>query len=704
MNIMRAKRVCIVIIITISMLQSQFPFYVEQSIFVQGSHDPQYNLSKTEVLEIAKNNPQVASWMENRNNIVYDITIWDNYWYVRFSSSGSFIPFLDDDHIEIIISDLTGNTIHVTNLRDISKHTPSFEDVYDYFYQQPISKFFPNTTLEFNLQRIGPNILQLRGTNQSGIVLIAAIAYQINVRANPVYSYILLEVSSSGIFGSPTVDIDYINSSLSGMDVVNDFITKNPVYELEIRFIQHFESDYSKHQVGQVFVANLSSSINSDTIIYDFDNEVFYNSSQVDGDSNLPITRSITSGLNPNLILNFDLDGNLIESYGGYTEISFEELINLYISDFEVLKWITELEGFTGKVYYNHNETYILHIESTFSRAEANFWLNINSSTVEKKQFENSISPTKSEEEIDEIIYQDSDFVTWKSNLEKPHYKSFFDMIDTWTFVYYDPSISDRIGYVLVNDTSGTIISRSLNEIDLQPNLTQEIVISILSQTEELENFYYLYPDAELIYYYGNNYWNVYAFSQQFISSYLRFLIDDTSGEVVDITDVYSHTNTNYDIKGVFDIIESDPNYLKFINNDPIVYNYSYYRNGVWNIVLRTLSEHNYLRSITFSVTDYDGEITDFTRFEGFKTMVTFTNNYVFLRLLNYDHHLLGELSGLALSSIYGPIDSDNTLNLGPESSSNEVNPIFVIIVAGFILGTILFVLYRHRSIDQRVE
>ncbi len=140
---------------------------------------------------------------------------------------------------------------------------------------------------------------------------------------------------------------------------------------------------------------------------------------------------------------------------------------------------------------------------------------------------------------------------------------------ETWYAFYF--AVDDYMSYasVVIDDTTGAILWIEVFIASDETNLTADEVLNIALLNEQVQEFVSAYPDYEVYLYYDYyQYWYV-DFYGDYFYSWCSLIIDDTTGDIIEVYSSDDLYETNLTIDEVVDIALTDSDVQQFIIDNP---------------------------------------------------------------------------------------------------------------------------------------
>ncbi|MCE7733594.1 MAG: hypothetical protein GPJ54_01870 [Candidatus Heimdallarchaeota archaeon] len=670
-----------------------------------ASHSNQWLLTENEVYQIAITNDEVSEWIANHNEVSFIAKLTGEFWEVEFSSSNNMEDFKDYELLLLIISDNDRKikSIRYWFLEAYFEESNSLStNALDYFEALNITTEFLDNHFDFTANYLNLNFVQLNAINSSGFYINAKLAF--NLTQDNIFTYDLIYIKTNFEFGLAEVPISQIRNNVNATAEVQNYMVTRSEYTTRIEVIYYTNSSYNNDYQGFFYEVEYG--------ILEFDKFEFIQDKFLleeknnSGYTGLPSSKSVEVNITDNLLLMFDATGTTIDIEGTFDrKASYLELVNYILQDDEILNWVKSLGGFIGSLEYNHHHSYLLSIESLQSIDHGVFVINETTFMIERSYIEKHITPQMDELDVLNLINENGIINNWLKNIDNYQINLLFNQIGDWYVVIYDPTISQNQGTVLINDTSQSITSIELNSIESRPRQNNsDIIETILNNTSgEIENFYYQFPDAKLIFYYDNQkFWISYIFSEIFVDNYYYILIDDISGAIIEQRNVNADQIIISSFSDVLLNILNDSVYLEYGGELNLSFNHTYYQDGQWYHYLEYLSDTNFFKSLDYEITDTNLTQKLIKTYYGISTEPKVVFNEEVTTIFNFEdgnYHDLGRMYSIRLVDYLDSIPSAEQIPIrSSENFFDKLNEGFAI---GVVILLVILISYKIKRIYQ---
>ncbi|UJG41530.1 MAG: hypothetical protein K9W45_03465 [Candidatus Heimdallarchaeum aukensis] len=190
------------------------------------------------------------------------------------------------------------------------------------------------------------------------------------------------------------------------------------------------------------------------------------------------------------------------------------------------------------------------------------------SDNTDYTEYNDTIPAKLTEEQVKNIAKSDPTIQEFLSNYSSVEEYCYYDGFGYWYVEFYaDDWMS--YAYAIVEDNTGEVVESEAFYYSDESNLTEEQVIAIALENEEVKNFIEQNPEYEVYAYYDfYQYWFV-DFYDEYYFSWCTVTIDDVTGEIVDVYSSEDIYNTTLTPQEVVEIALTDPDVQTFITNNP---------------------------------------------------------------------------------------------------------------------------------------
>lgn len=680
------------------------------SIRTQGY---QPNLSMEEAVEIALNNPEVMKAFENYEiketwPEIYETYIWRVY-IIGINGSNQF-------HISVNIDDRTQEIIsirYIPNGLNENTYVDLYADSEEYYDQQPIAADYPRDEYSLAASRYGINAIGLKGEKNASTIEIM-IGYNTTVTGDPQF-HLTRTISNHDYFSTPFNYSEAQNMIISH-PTVSDFLNDFPNNQDDIYKVHYYDSPFNGDLQGDYYEVNFinESYINAQYNGFDFD---FYDddpATEYPEYTNNPLYNIIESHIEIRntdfieIILDAD-SGDIIHLEDSYSRaLETTELVNMIFDDNEVKAWVDQQVRFRGWFGYSGNRTYQMSLHSIPYGNSTYIQINDTTGEITDKSFFNIPGPALSNAELNNIIVKNPDFIAWETKVEKFVTNTEFDNLGildnlgNWVISFYDPTIDENEGYLIVNDSSGLIIESSFSLLEIQPTMSTEQVIELIKPNTDLYDFYLGYPDAVILMYYHNNkYWSVYAYSLNYAGKYIRLLIDDKLKEIVTVSGDTTSSYSSYNSTQITDFVHSTQQYIDLIEPNNEIEEFVYYFDGYWHHKAQFIEKSLVVHNLELSITEIPLQVDYFNYYEILSNdqidvdFKAFKNSLITDYFPRGDFFDLWKFESTELYNIFGEIETYSILHDIDSKQGIGIQEIGVVAIVGIMV--IIFIIYRGK-------